>query len=168
MTSRLVTALQCLWTPTPGVRTPTCCSILVYTGSQTLRTPHTGSRCRHASFHNVVMWIHAHRYSGHSFRRGGATLALACGVPVSATGVWRSPDVERYPDISLYQAATLHRHYELHYLNLLIFLSYHVPFIYSKILYLPLQCWNLEVAPSNLVFPILYTYIMFLTLLVKY
>ena len=39
------------------------------------------------------------KYSGHSFRRGGATIALQCGLPVDlikVQGDWRSNACERY------------------------------------------------------------------------
>lgn len=43
-------------------------------------------------------------YSGHSFRRGGATFALSCGVPahyIKLQGDWLSDAYERYLDTSL-------------------------------------------------------------------
>ncbi|MEW8544996.1 MAG: hypothetical protein AB2693_15840, partial [Candidatus Thiodiazotropha sp.] len=43
--------------------------------------------------------IHASKYSGHSFRRGGATFALQCGLPVNLIklqGDWSSDAVDRY------------------------------------------------------------------------
>ena len=44
------------------------------------------------------------QYSGHSFRRGGATFALHCGVPghyIKLQGDWLSNTYERYLDTSL-------------------------------------------------------------------
>ena len=44
------------------------------------------------------------RFSGHSFRRGGATFALHCGVPsdyIKLQGDWKSNAYERYLDHSL-------------------------------------------------------------------
>ena len=44
------------------------------------------------------------QYSGHSFRRGGATFALNCGVPghyIKLQGDWLSNAYERYLDTSL-------------------------------------------------------------------
>ena len=44
------------------------------------------------------------QYSGHSFRRGGATFALHCGVPghyIKLQGDWLSNAYERYLDTSL-------------------------------------------------------------------
>ena len=44
------------------------------------------------------------KYSGHSFRRGGATFAQSCGVPgtyIKLQGDWRSNAYERYLDCSL-------------------------------------------------------------------
>ena len=43
-------------------------------------------------------------FSGHSFRRGGATFALHCGVPsdyIKLQGDWKSNAHERYLDHSL-------------------------------------------------------------------
>ena len=43
-------------------------------------------------------------YSGHSFRRGGATFVLNCGVPghhVKLQGDWLSNVYERYLDTSV-------------------------------------------------------------------
>ena len=50
------------------------------------------------------------RYSGHSFRRGGATFALASGIPVEiikSQGDWKSAAVERYLAPSLAQRQLL-------------------------------------------------------------
>lgn len=59
----------------------------------------------------------AEKYSGHSFRRGGASYALQCGLPVDMIklqGDWSSNACERYlhPSLSLRRqvAATLGRH----------------------------------------------------------
>ncbi|XP_060083658.1 uncharacterized protein LOC132562900 [Ylistrum balloti] len=44
------------------------------------------------------------RYSGHSFRRGGASFALECGLPadlIQTQGDWRSDAYKRYLDPSL-------------------------------------------------------------------
>ena len=52
----------------------------------------------------------ANQYSGHSFRWGGATFALASGVPVEAIkaqGDWKSHVVERYLSPSLKYRHTL-------------------------------------------------------------
>ena len=41
----------------------------------------------------------SHRYSAHSFRRGGASFAANCGIPIDqikAQGDWRSSAVEHY------------------------------------------------------------------------
>ena len=48
--------------------------------------------------------LHTLRFSGHSFRRGGATFALHCGVPsdyIKLQGDWKSNAYERYLDSSL-------------------------------------------------------------------
>lgn len=45
--------------------------------------------------------IDTDKYSGHSFRRGGATYAMRCGIPVELTkaqGDWKSNAYERYLD----------------------------------------------------------------------
>ena len=45
----------------------------------------------------------ANQYSGHSFRRGGASLALQCGLPVDLIkfqGDWNSNAYERYLEYS--------------------------------------------------------------------
>ena len=48
--------------------------------------------------------IDSTKYSGHSFRRGGATFAQTCGVPghyIKLQGDWRSNAYERYLGSSL-------------------------------------------------------------------
>ena len=50
------------------------------------------------------MGIDSSKYSGHSFRRGGASFALECGVPVDliqSQGDWRSNAYQSYIDPSL-------------------------------------------------------------------
>ena len=45
------------------------------------------------------MGLNVEQYAGHSFRRGGATFAMRCGVPVELIkiqGDWKSNAYERY------------------------------------------------------------------------
>ena len=49
--------------------------------------------------------VDSSQYSGHSFRRGGATFTLNCGVPghyIKLQGDWLSNAYERYLDTSLH------------------------------------------------------------------
>ena len=51
----------------------------------------------------VGSWDHT-KYAGHSFRRGGASLALACNLPtelIKLQGDWRSDCYQRYLDPDL-------------------------------------------------------------------
>ena len=51
-----------------------------------------------------ALGIDSHNYSGHSFRRGGASFALECGVPgelIQAQGDWKSDAYKAYLDPSL-------------------------------------------------------------------
>ena len=100
-----VTALKRLWASTPGV--PPHAALFSYK-----QAPGRYAHLTQATFVRMLRstlsacGFHAHRYSGHSFRRGGATFALACGVPVELIklqGDWRSSAVERYLDISMDQ-----------------------------------------------------------------
>ncbi|CAC5355478.1 unnamed protein product [Mytilus coruscus] len=48
--------------------------------------------------------INPDKYSGHSFRRGGASFALECGIPtelIQSQGDWKSDAYKRYIDPSL-------------------------------------------------------------------
>lgn len=67
--------------------------------------------------HLKALGFPAEKYSGHSFRRGGASFALQCGLPVDLIkiqGDWRSNACERYlqPSFGLRQqvATTLGHH----------------------------------------------------------
>ncbi len=60
------------------------------------------TRKLHATLHSCG--VPHERYSGHSFRRGGATYALQCGLPVDLIkiqGDWNSNAYERYLEPSL-------------------------------------------------------------------
>ena len=51
----------------------------------------------------TALGIPPDRYSGHGLRRGGATFALQCGLPVDLLkiqGDWKSNCVERYLESS--------------------------------------------------------------------
>ena len=57
-------------------------------------------------FRELLVWAHvpsAARYTGHSFRRGGATYAFCSGVPgelIQVMGDWQSDAYKRYFDFS--------------------------------------------------------------------
>ena len=66
---------------------------------------------------STLIGTSSHMYSGHSFRRGGASFALECGLPtevIKAQGDWTSNAYESYicpsQDMRRQLAATLGRH----------------------------------------------------------
>jgi hypothetical protein len=86
-----------------------------YIGDQPLFSYKEGSKVHfltYSSFLTILQAVikacglNADQYSGHSFRRGGATYAFSCGVPpmlIKAQGDWKSQAYQAYVDISLDQ-----------------------------------------------------------------
>lgn len=86
------------------VSAPGCAPLLSYPTPSGSRALSYQSFVAHLKSVLTALGIDSTRYAGHSFRRGGASFALACKLPVDLIkqqGDWRSDCYQRYLDPSL-------------------------------------------------------------------